>query len=177
MTFRTLVVFITCTLTSASLFAQQPDRQKVLDALEKDGCVALPKVKLCKYDYASAGAKVEAISFLPHGPGKFPGLLLVPGYQRSAQDYISLGRILAGEGFASLAVTQPGFGKSEGKPDYVGPKTIKALTAGFEKFQREPYVDAGKMGLFGYSRGGMAVSLLAVKLKDVRAAVFGAGIY
>jgi dipeptidyl aminopeptidase/acylaminoacyl peptidase len=35
------------------------------------------------------------------------------------------------------------------------------------------------MGVFGYSRGAMAASLLAVRLKDteVRAAVFAAGIY
>ncbi|HJX91768.1 MAG TPA: prolyl oligopeptidase family serine peptidase [Pyrinomonadaceae bacterium] len=34
------------------------------------------------------------------------------------------------------------------------------------------------MGIFGYSRGGMAASLLTLKLgSDVKAAVFGAGIY
>ena len=33
------------------------------------------------------------------------------------------------------------------------------------------------MGIYGFSRGGMAASLLAVRLDDVRAAVFGAGIY
>ena len=34
------------------------------------------------------------------------------------------------------------------------------------------------MGIFGYSRGGMAASLLTLKLgKQVRAAVFGAGVY
>jgi len=33
------------------------------------------------------------------------------------------------------------------------------------------------MGIYGYSRGGMAASLLAVELDDVKAAVLGAGIY
>ena len=33
------------------------------------------------------------------------------------------------------------------------------------------------MGIYGYSRGGMAASLLAVKLDDVQAVVLGAGIY
>ena len=33
------------------------------------------------------------------------------------------------------------------------------------------------MGIYGYSRGGMAASLLAVKLDDVQAIVWGAGIY
>ncbi len=104
-------------------------------------------------------------------------MLLIPGYQGSAPDYLYLGRILGEQGYASLAVTQPGFGKSEGKADYVGPATIEALTIGFKKFQREPFVDAKRMGVFGYSRGGMAASLLAVKLKDIKAAVLGAGLY
>ena len=33
------------------------------------------------------------------------------------------------------------------------------------------------MGVYGYSRGGMAASLRAVEIDDVKAAVFGAGIY
>jgi hypothetical protein len=33
------------------------------------------------------------------------------------------------------------------------------------------------MGIYGYSRGGMAASLLAVKLDDVQAVVLSAGIY
>jgi dipeptidyl aminopeptidase/acylaminoacyl peptidase len=33
------------------------------------------------------------------------------------------------------------------------------------------------MGIVGYSRGGMAASLLVVQLDDVKAAVLGAGVY
>jgi dipeptidyl aminopeptidase/acylaminoacyl peptidase len=177
MRFRTLLLLAVLALTSSAGLAQPPDRAQLLELLEKDGCVNLEKVKACKYDYIAGGNKVEAISFQPPGEGRFPGILLIPGFQRRAQDYLSLGRILGERGFASLAVTQRGFGKSEGKADYVGPATIEALTTGFKKFQSEPYVDSNKMGVFGYSRGGMAASLLAVELKDIKAAVFGAGIY
>src|SRR5260370_4534709 len=60
----------------------------------------------------------------------------------------------------------------------MGPSSIDAFAVGFQKFRREPYVDSEKMGVFGYSRGGMAASLLTIKLgADVKAAVFGAGIY
>lgn len=59
----------------------------------------------------------------------------------------------------------------------MGPRAIKALITGFKKFQREPYVDKNKMGIFGGSRGAMAASLMTVRLKDVKAAVFAAGIY
>ena len=60
----------------------------------------------------------------------------------------------------------------------MGPASIEAFAVGFKKFKREPFVDAGKMGIFGYSRGGLAASLLTVKIgKDVKAAIFGAGVY
>src|SRR5262249_7202845 len=115
----------------------------------------------------------------PAADGKHPAVLLIPGFSRTARDYIPLGLRLAREGFACVAVTQRGFGKSAGQPDFVGPKTMAALEAGFQRFRREPYVDGSRMGLFGYSRGAMAASLLAVRLKatEVQAAVFAAGIY
>jgi dipeptidyl aminopeptidase/acylaminoacyl peptidase len=74
-------------------------------------------------------------------------------------------------------VSQPGFGKSEGPADFVGPKTIKVLTAGFRRLQKEPFVGPQRMGIYGRSRGGMAAWLLAVEIEDVKAAVFDAGVY
>lgn len=179
------VTLKTCALWVLLLFcvglanAQQSDNQKIIEALERDGCVELEssKVKVCKYDYISDSLPVQAVSFRPIGEGKFPGILLIPGFQRTALDQIPLGVLLAREGFVAVAVTQPGFGKSKGKPDYVGPNTIKALKEGFRRLKREHYVDTQRMGIYGFSRGAMAASLLAVQLDGLRAAVFGAGIY
>ena len=175
----TLAVLWLCTGT---LPAQPPlSLAKVVEALEKDGRVALDNgnVLALTYDYTVDGDKVEAIAFRPTADGKYPAVLLIPGFSKTAQDYIPMGLRFAKEGFACVAVTQRGFGKSAGKPDFVGPKTIAALEAGFQKFRKEPYVNGSRMGLFGYSRGAMAASLLAVRLKgkDLRAAVFAAGIY
>jgi dipeptidyl aminopeptidase/acylaminoacyl peptidase len=162
--------------TLVTVTAQQAGPDKIRDALATQNCVDV-EVKVCKYDYVSDGLSIEAVSFRPEGAGRFPGVLLIPGYQRTALDLIPLGVRLARAGFAGIAVTQPSFGKSQGKADYVGPLTLRVLTEGFRKLQREPYVDKDRMGIYGYSRGGMAASLLAVKMDDVRAAVFGAGIY
>jgi dipeptidyl aminopeptidase/acylaminoacyl peptidase len=133
--------------------------------------------KVCKYDYEVERKKVEAISFRPAGDGPFPGLLLIPGYERTARDLVPIGARLANHGFAGVAVSQPGFGKSAGPPDFVGPKTLAVLAAGYRKLRQESYVDPARMGIWGYSRGGMAASLLVVELDDVKAAVLGAGIY
>lgn len=166
-------------LLTPCLHAQQLTREKIVELLDKDGCVTLEesKVKICKADYLFEGDTIGAISFQPIGKDTSPGILMIPGYQGNAQGYITLGRILAQQGFAGLSVDHPGFGKSKSKPDFVGPKTVTALIAGFKKLQREPYVDKEKMGIFGYSRGAMAASLLAVRLKEVKATVLGAGVY
>jgi len=159
--------------------AQRPDFSKLIEAMEKDGCTIHEpsKVKLCKYDYKFDGKNLEAITFKPEGDGPFPGLLLIPGHATTARDWIPNGLTFARNGFAGVAVSQPGYGNSEGPADFVGPKTIKALSEGYRKFQREPFVDAKRMGVVGYSRGGMAASLLAVQLDDVKAVVLGAGVY
>ena len=59
----------------------------------------------------------------------------------------------------------------------LGPITIKTLGETYERFREQSYVDSERMGIFGVSRGGMAASLLAVRLPDLRAAVLVMGIY
>lgn len=159
--------------------AQQLSLEQVGELLEKKGCVVLgsEKVDVCKYEFSSGGLKIEAITFRPRKEGRFPSLMLIPGYQQTALSVLNLGVMFASEGFASLAITQPGWGKSQGKPDYVGPNTLRVLTEAFKKFKREPFVDSKRMGLYGHSRGGMAAALLSTRLDGLRAAILAAGIY
>ncbi len=176
---RWLLFSLLCLFVTSTAAAQRPDYSKLAVTMDKDGCAVHEpdKVKLCKRDFTVDGKNVEAISFKPDGEGPFPALLLVPGHATTARQWIPNGLTFAGEGFACLAVTQPGYGKSEGPGDYVGPMTIKVLAEGYRQLQREPFADPKRMGILGYSRGGMAASLLAVQLDDVKAVVLGAGIY
>ena len=180
LSFRANVLIVAFVLSLPSLAAaQQINREQIVTALEKEGCVTVTerKVKICKDDYLSDGKLVEAVSIRPLAEGKFPGLMLIPGHQGRATGFITLGMIFAEQGFASFSVGQPGSGKTQVELDFVGPKTVEAMIAGYEKFKREPYVDSKKMGIFGYSRGGMAAALMATKLKDLKAVVLGAGVY
>src|SRR5215510_13185469 len=179
---KLLLISVLCfaLLLSYSSRAQQLNRDAIVEALEKEGCVTLTqnKVKICKYDYSAHGKNVEAITIRPLPDGKYPGIMLIPGFGGTAKTFITLGTFFAQQGFACLSVTEPGYGKSQGKPSFMGPDDIEAFAIGFKKFKHEPFVDANRMGVFGYSRGGMAASLLTVKLgKEVKAAVLAAGIY
>ena len=147
--------------------------------LETQGCATLAErqVRICKYDYSAHGKKVEAFTIRPVGVGKYPGLVLLYG-REGARTSFTLGTIFAQQGFACVAISEPGYGKSEGQPDFMGPASIAAFKVGFEKFEHDPFVDRKKMGVFGYSRGGMAAALLTLKLgKKVKAAVLAAGVY
>src|SRR5215510_10498597 len=99
-------------LFGIAAFPQQPSaNDKAIASLEK-GCIQLESnaVTACRYDYKFEGRNVEAISFQPASSGRYPGVLMIPGYQRTAVDLTYLGVALAKDGFASLAVSQPGFG-------------------------------------------------------------------
>jgi dipeptidyl aminopeptidase/acylaminoacyl peptidase len=173
--------------------AQRLNLEKVVEALEKSECVTVSagKIKICKYDFDFEGKKIEAIFTLPTSVtsiadgsptdtagSKLPGILLAPGFDLTAVDLIPLGTMFAHEGFASVAITPPGFGKSQGKSDFVGPGTVRAFMAGWNKFKQEAFVNADKMAIYGHSRGGMASALLAIEVgKEARAAVMASGIY
>jgi dipeptidyl aminopeptidase/acylaminoacyl peptidase len=164
---------------SAEIRAQRFNLAKVVELLEKSECttVAVGKIKICKYDYKFENKAVEAVIVRPAADGKYPSLLLLPGFDRTAADLIPYGVMYAHEGFAALSITPPGFGRSEGRADFVGAHTQKVFVAGWQKFKQESFVDAERMGIYGHSRGGMAASLLAVQLPDAKAAVVASGIY
>lgn len=180
---KTRLISLLCFITLLSLpvftNVQQSTRSTLDEKLDREGCVTdqQSKVIICKYDYSADGKKIEAFTIRPLAAGKYPGLLLLSGME-GAKTLITFGSILAERGFACLAISELGYGKSEGKPDFMGPNSIAAFAAGFKRFKREAFVDAGRIGVFGYSRGGMAASLLSIKLgKELKAAVFGAGVY
>ncbi len=163
-----------------NLIAQRLSLEDLSKMFEKDANITLPlsQITISSYNYRHNNLLVEAIIFSPIDKVfRFPALILIPGYEKTARDYIPIGIQLAREGFVCLAITQPGFGRSEGKPDWVGPYTINTLIKGYQKLKKETFVDSENIGIYGYSRGALAASILAVKLENIKAAAFLAGIY
>ena len=86
---------------AASLAAQQSP-EDIAGMLNRQRCAESPRAKVCHDNYVVAGAAVEALSFVPAGAGPFPAVLLIPGFQRTAHDLISVGARLADAGIERL---------------------------------------------------------------------------
>jgi dipeptidyl aminopeptidase/acylaminoacyl peptidase len=75
------------------------------------------------------------------------------------------------------AVSQPGFGSSDGPADFCGPATQRAIMAALDFLRTQPGVDPGRLVLYGNSRGAVASAMVAAQVPDLRAVILMAGVY
>ena len=167
-----------------AMAAAQPAAQRVpLDdvraRLEQEGRVELPTSGLVieRVNFRIGVSDVEAVMTRPAGEGRKAALLLIPGHSRTALDMLPQAIRFARAGFATMAVSQPGYGGSTGPADFVGPRTFAAIEAAAARLAAQPYVDPIRMGVYGYSRGALAAAQLATRTDLFKAAVLGGGIY
>ena len=139
--------------------------------------IAAGRIVVQRYDFLHDDASVEGLVVRPVGSEAMPGLVLIPGYSRTAYDLLPVAVRFARAGFATLSVSQPGFGGSTGPADFSGPRTFAAVRAAAQRFAAEPYVDPTRLGVYGYSRGALAAAQLATRTDLFKAAVLGGGIY
>ncbi|HEX7296062.1 MAG TPA: hypothetical protein VF251_09945, partial [Pyrinomonadaceae bacterium] len=86
-----LLLILICLSSRTS--GQPSATAKIREALATSNCTRIEEVSVgvCKYDYVFNDLNVEAITFRPERNARFPGILMVPGFQRTALDLISLG--------------------------------------------------------------------------------------
>lgn len=169
----------------ASGSVQPPDTPATLqlgdieDRLRRDGRVTLERIGVIleRADFEHEGRRAEAVIARPLGEGRRAGLLLVPGHSRTAFDMVPQAIRFARAGFATMSVSQPGYGGSTGPADFAGPRTFSALRAASERLAALPFVDPARLGVYGYSRGALVAAQLAARTDLFRAAVLGGGIY
>jgi hypothetical protein len=79
-----------------------------------------------------ARKRVELFWTRPAGDGPYPVLLLVHGHQEQLRNggeaFVRTGRlgVIAARSYVAAALSQPGYGDSDGPPDYCGPFTQDA---------------------------------------------------
>jgi dipeptidyl aminopeptidase/acylaminoacyl peptidase len=134
------------------------------------------------------GRRIELLVAEPEGAGPHPAILFVHGYQNGPNppgggemteggDRSPLSGWAKRRGYVAAAISQPGFGRSEGSPDFCGPVTQAAIRAALSHLRARPSVDGSRIVLFGHSRGAIASGMVAAEEPSLRAVILMSGLY
>ncbi|MGS4883945.1 alpha/beta hydrolase family protein [Roseibium sp. MB-4] len=131
------------------------------------------------------GAAVELFQAHPIGSGEPGGaILFVHGNQegqltgaRELVDRGTLSTFAVAMNVTAAAVSQPGFGASDGPCDFCGPNTQDAIIAALNALKNQPSIDPGRIVLYGHSRGAVAAGMVAARYDGLRAVVLSSGVY
>jgi dipeptidyl aminopeptidase/acylaminoacyl peptidase len=127
--------------------------------------------------------QIELFWTTPVGAGPWPAVLFIHGHQERFRDggeaYVKSGRLgrMASRGYVAAAVSQPGYGHSDGPPDFCGPFTQAAVRGALAFLRTQPFVQPQKVALYGYSRGAIVAGMVATQDPQLAAVVLGTGAY
>ncbi len=119
----------------------------------------------------------------PTGNGPWPTVVFLHGHQdaprRGAQDFVSWGVLnrWAKRGYLAVAVSQPGYGRSTGPPDFCGPLTQRAVSAVIDKLVSTGETAKGKVVIEGISRGALVGGLIAAADPSIAGIVLISGLF
>lgn len=84
---------------------------------------------------------------------------------------------MVNDGYVVAAISQPGYGESDGPPDYCGPFTQEAVVAVLRELRGRPFVDPKRVALEGGSRGAVVAGIVAARDPSLAALVLISGPY
>ena len=130
------------------------------------------------------GAAVELFQAKVANAAPAGAILFVHGNQGGrllgAKEFADSGALLrfsSGLNITAAAVSQPGFGASDGPADFCGPSTQRAIIAALAFLKEQPSVAPERIVLCGNSRGAVASAMVAAELPDLRAVILSSGVY
>ena len=124
-------------------------------------------------------ARMAAVRDAAPAPGRFPVVIVAPGFGGAAQDEAVLGEFLASHGYVVAVESSPGWrGRSmESDADVlpVAREQASRLSVLLDRALAMPGADPSRAAVVGYSFGARAGLLLAAERREVRALVSLAG--
>jgi len=127
--------------------------------------------------YPSGGLRIQAYLYRPKGDGPFPAVIYNHGSrigrERQSAPFEHIGRLLTGAGYVALVSERRGYGRSDGVtwPEDVSKhrgRTVARLDeetddvlAAVDFLRTQAFVDARRLGVMGWSFGGI-VTVFAV---------------
>ncbi|QDV36515.1 alpha/beta hydrolase family protein [Tautonia plasticadhaerens] len=132
---------------------------------------------------AAAAGRQRTIVTKPEGDGPFPALFLIQGLgcvsiENPAGGLIGYKEVIDAfteAGYVTLRVDKPGCGDSEGGPcaDVDFDTELDGYRQGLAALKAMPFVDPGRVVLFGHSMGGVMGPILAAEDPVAGVAVYG----
>lgn len=163
--------------------------------LAADTALAQTNTKQPSYEtafYPSGKLKIEAYVFKPEGAGPFSVVIYNhgsrAGHEREERPFAYVGEMLAHSGYVVVVPERRGYGKSDGATfsetvgEDRGPLFVARvqeetddMLAAVEFVKTLPYADATRMGVMGWSFGGIVSVFGASRSSAFRAVVDQAG--
>jgi pimeloyl-ACP methyl ester carboxylesterase len=111
--------------------------------------------------------------------GKAPltTVLLVHGDQSHARYLLPLASDLSTRGYNVLAISQPGYGRSTGPPDLMGPASVRALDDAIRLAKGLPGVDSTRIVVWGIEQGATLATRAVMTRTDLAGAIATRGLY
>tara|TARA_Y100000815_G_scaffold263252_1_gene277598 strand:- start:522 stop:1484 length:963 start_codon:yes stop_codon:yes gene_type:complete len=106
--------------------------------------------------------------YAPAGTGKAPVILVLGGSEGGEASAQTMGRRLASEGYGVLALAWFG---TEGLPEQLQEIPLEYFRTAIDWIGDQPRTDADHVGIFGVSKGGEAVLLIASRDPRIHAVV------
>lgn len=136
------------------------------------------------YDAAPyKGGQLRVIINKPFQENKMPAMLFIPGYTCSSIDELTndhpYKRIIdayVDAGYVTLRIEKSGLGDSKNTPPCESCDLldeIENFEAGLQKLKSLPYVDTGKIIIFGHSMGGIIAPAISAKHNVAGVVVYG----
>lgn len=146
----------------------------------KENFKYLDSINIYSITYLSDGLKVNGFLVEPKKNGKYPCVIFNRGGNRNfgslviAHGAITLGQI-AKEGYVVIASQYRGNAGGEGKEEFGG-KDVNDVTILPEVLKEIESADIDKIGMYGWSRGGMMTYIALTQTDKIKAAVVGGAV-
>jgi fermentation-respiration switch protein FrsA (DUF1100 family) len=139
-------------------------------------------------DLVTRHERIPAVLLLPSGAASVPGVLLLHGLGSEKERMgDTVGMALLARGVAALALDLPMHGERDGaglRRDAITSNPVQMISTwraaidearlALEYLASHPRIDAGRLGIVGYSLGSFLANIVASELATIRAVVLAA---